>query len=94
MTTTPAADAVPRPTPETRFRKFRGKLLAANGPHALELSESAAFILQNVDGSRSAGRIGELLAAEYGIGTEEATADVLELLAELAEADIIDMGSA
>jgi hypothetical protein len=93
MTTSPVADSVPLLRPEARFRKFRGRTMVANGPNALELSETAAFLLALIDGQRSVAQLGALLAEEYGIDAEEGTADTLELVADLAESGILTLGS-
>ncbi|MFD8805374.1 PqqD family protein [Streptomyces sp. NPDC059597] len=91
MTTSPAAETVPALRPEARFRKFRGKTMVAYGPNALELSETAAFVVAHVDGQRSVAQLGALLAEEYDIDAVEGVADVHELLTELAESGILTL---
>jgi asparagine synthase (glutamine-hydrolysing) len=85
-------EVIPRQRMDTRARKFRGRLLVA-GPDetAVELSESAMFIFRCIDGVRTASDIGKLLADEYGIPHQVATADTAELLAELADNGIIEL---
>ncbi|MFD9007634.1 PqqD family protein [Streptomyces sp. NPDC059552] len=75
---------------DVRYRKFRGVIFAARGEHALELAESAAYILHCVDGKRSVQGIGELLACHYEIAVADAIADTKDLLEELQEACIIE----
>ncbi|KUL21337.1 PqqD family protein [Streptomyces regalis] len=93
MTTSPTADAVPELRPEARFRKFRGTTVVAFGPNALELSDTAAFVLARVDGQHSVAQLGALLAQEYGIDADEGIADTLELVTDLAESGILALGS-
>ncbi|MEV7404909.1 PqqD family protein [Streptomyces sp. NPDC091267] len=79
----PAA-RVPRIPLNVRLRRHRGRHLAIGYEHALELSETAVFIWQRVDGRTDVATLAEAVSAEYGIGADEAAADVLELLQELA----------
>ncbi|MEW2608711.1 PqqD family protein [Streptomyces sp. NPDC047880] len=92
--TTSAADVVPRLGLAARFRRFRDKTLIAVGPNAMELSDSAAFILACVDGQRSVAGIGALLAEEYGIDVDEAVADAADLIGQLAEVRVLDLPNA
>ncbi|MFD8233372.1 PqqD family protein [Streptomyces sp. NPDC059696] len=89
--TTSAADVVPRLGLAARFRRFRDKTLIAVGPNAMELSDSAAFILACVDGERSVAAIGALLAEEYGIDVDEAVADAADLIGQLADVSVLDL---
>ncbi|GAA2219362.1 MULTISPECIES: PqqD family protein [Streptomyces] len=92
--TTSAADVVPRLGLAARFRRFRDKTLIAVGPNAMELSDSAAFILACVDGQRSVAAIGALLAEEYGIDVDEAVADAADLIGQLADVEVLDLPNA
>ncbi|MEU9050268.1 PqqD family protein [Streptomyces sp. NPDC048384] len=93
MTSSPTADSVPVLRPEARFRKFRGRTMVASGPTALELSETAAFLLARVDGQRPVTQLATLLADEYDIDVDEARADTLELVADLVESGILGLES-
>lgn len=84
-------DAVPRRRPDMRMRRYRGRLLVAGPESALELSDSAAFILREVDSTRSVRDIGVLLAREYDIPEDIAVEDARDLLADLAKHQIIDI---
>ncbi|MFJ6384880.1 PqqD family protein [Kitasatospora sp. NPDC092039] len=77
-------DRVPSYRPDVRVRNLRGKFLVAVGKDAFELSETAGFIWKQIDGRNSIADIGRLLAAEYGIDAETATADTKEILEYLA----------
>ncbi|MFF2773865.1 PqqD family protein [Streptomyces sp. NPDC058052] len=77
-------ETVPRRKLEARVRKFRGKLFVANASLAFELDEVAEFIFKQVDGTATVRQIGEKVAATYDISADEAVADTLELLTELA----------
>nr|WSX51415.1 PqqD family protein [Streptomyces sp. NBC_00974] len=78
-------ESVPVVRPDIRVRKIRGTLVVAVPEQAFELAETTAFIWKRIDGVRSAGRIGELLAEEYEIDVETAVEDTVEVLAELVE---------
>ncbi|MGW6685491.1 PqqD family protein [Streptomyces sp. NPDC054961] len=76
-------ESVPTVRPDIRVRKIRGTLVVAVPEQAFELAETAAFLWKRIDGVRSVGRIGELLAEEYEIDVETAVEDTLAVLAEL-----------
>lgn len=79
---------------DASFRKFRGKLFVVNGHHALELNETAEFLIRGVDGTRSVGELARALATEFSVSVEEAEQDTLELLAELAGIGVISPAEA
>ncbi|WP_030019999.1 PqqD family protein [Streptomyces monomycini] len=83
-------EAVPRRSLTARMRKFRGKLLVASGPHAVELDELGAFVFRRVDGSATVQGIAEQLAAEYDVSVEVAAQDIGELLAQLADSGMVE----
>ncbi|MGW6054510.1 PqqD family protein [Streptomyces sp. NPDC055189] len=83
------SSSVPVPRLDVRFRNIRGQVLIARGEDALELTEAAAFVFRRVDGVSCVQRIGELLAAEYGIQADEAGTDAAVVLTELADAGFI-----
>lgn len=69
--------------PSTRVRNRRGAFLVGTLDLALELSDTARFVWRQVDGARTVGDIGRLVAAEYGIAVDDATRDTVEFLAEM-----------
>ncbi|MFF2116879.1 PqqD family protein [Kitasatospora sp. NPDC058184] len=77
-------DQVPSYRPDVRVRNLRGRFLVAVAKDAFELSETASFIWKQIDGRNSIADIGRLLAAEYDIDAETATADTKEILEYLA----------
>lgn len=79
----PGLDRVLGPRFDMRVRNTGGRLVVTADGASLELSESAGFVFGRVDGTRTVGEIGALLAAEYDIDLAEATADAAEVLAEL-----------
>ncbi|MFG2528539.1 PqqD family protein [Streptomyces sp. NPDC048516] len=83
-------EAVPRRSMAARMRKFRGKLIVANGPHAVELDEIGTFVFKRVDGSTSVRGIAEQLAAEYDVSVQVAAEDIGELLADLAGSGVVE----
>ncbi|KPI00273.1 hypothetical protein OK074_5881 [Actinobacteria bacterium OK074] len=89
MTASAVPDTVPSIRTQARFRRMRGTTMVGVGPAALELSDTAVVILGHVDGRRSVARIGELVAQEFGIDADEATADVLDLVRDLAGSGVL-----
>lgn len=83
--------SVPAYPLDTQFRNFRGVLIVSRDEAVLELSDSASFIARRVDGERSVADIGRLLADEYDADLEEAVRDTLDLLAELARHDLLEV---
>ncbi|MGW2872788.1 PqqD family protein [Kitasatospora xanthocidica] len=80
-----SVDQVPSYRPDVRVRNVRGRfLVAVLAKDPFELSESASFIWKQIDGRNSIADIGRLLAAEYEIDAETATADTKEILEYLA----------
>jgi len=72
-----------------KIRNYRGKTLVRGDEHAFELSESAAFVCRQVDGSRTVGDIGKRVAEEFDVDEETATEDAVELLTRLVTHDIL-----
>lgn len=92
--TTPGAGAVSAATVvalplNIKIRNYQGKTLVSGYEHAFELSESAAFVCRQVDGSRTVGDIGKLVAEEFDVAEELATEDAIELLTQLVANDIL-----
>jgi hypothetical protein len=79
----PGFDRVLGPRFDMRVRNSGGRLMVTADGTSLELSESAGFVFRQVDGIRTVREIGALLAAEYNIDVDEATADAAEVLAKL-----------
>lgn len=74
---------------DARFRNYQGVLVVSHNDVVLELSESAAFIACQVDGSQSVRDIGVRLAEKYETEVQQAVSDTLELLAELAQHGLV-----
>ncbi|MFJ4655868.1 PqqD family protein [Nocardia sp. NPDC088792] len=72
-----------------KIRIHGGKTIVGGYQHFYELTESAAFIWRQIDGTRTVDDIGLLVAEEYDIDRESAGQDVAELFTELAEHDVI-----
>lgn len=85
----PDAASVPRRALDARVRNVRGTMLVANGSMALELTDTAAEVWKSVDGQRTVADIARLLSDGYDVAEHVALADVTELLAELAAADLV-----
>lgn len=82
---------VPKRRVTARIRRFRGVLMVGGPVDTYELSDSAAFIFRSVDGTRTVGEIGELVADEYGVPLAEAVADAHELVTTLIECQIMEV---
>jgi hypothetical protein len=65
---------------DVRVRNGGNGLTVARAQNVYELDEVASFIWRQIDGARSVADIGVVLAGEYGIGADEAAADVAEAL--------------
>ena len=88
---TDRASVVPRFARGVRFRRLddgAGVLLVPEG--VINLSESAAAIAEAVDGARTAGEIGALLAREFDAPAATIGADVDSLLRDLADKTWLD----
>ena len=84
---------VPKRKWSVRMRNFRGSLFVftADETTHLELNDVGRFMFRALDGRRTVAQVGELVAREYDIAPEEATADVQEFVEELAAAAIVDL---
>jgi hypothetical protein len=85
-------NVVPRIRDTTRVRRMKGNLLVARTDATLELSETAEFIFRRIDGMRTLGDISAVVALHYDIPLHIACQDTTELLAQLMEQQIMDMG--
>lgn len=74
-----------------RSRKYKGDVIIAGPQSALELSESAAFLFRSIDGNRTVGEIGVMLADNYGIPVDVAVDDAREFLEGLITERIIEV---
>lgn len=92
-----AGDAGPRLTPDSvlafplnvRIRNYRGRTLLGGYEHALELSETAAFMCRQVNGARTVRDIGQVVAREFDVDAETATQDAAELFSELVTYEVV-----
>lgn len=85
----PGAASVPCRRLDARVRNYRGVTLVAGPSQALELSETAAFVWRSIDDHRSVADVAALLAQEYDVDADTALADVVDLLADLADAGLV-----
>ncbi|MER8235553.1 PqqD family protein [Streptomyces sp. NPDC094049] len=83
--------SVPTLRLDARIRNIRGKVMIAGPAQAFELSETAAFIWKQIDGSNTVAQIGRLLAAEYEVDEATAVEDTAEVVAELAAGNIVTL---
>jgi hypothetical protein len=77
-------DPVPRIPLNARLRRRQGRYFAIGYQHTVELSDTAVFIWNQVDGTAGLPQIARAVSDEYGIDDETALADTSELLGELA----------
>jgi hypothetical protein len=77
-------EAVVAPAVGVRVRNFRGRILLARIDQVAQLEEVGSFIWRQLDGVRTVGQVGDVVAQEYDVAPGEARADALELLADLA----------
>jgi pyrroloquinoline quinone biosynthesis protein D len=83
---------VPRFARGVRFRRLEdgsGVLLVPEG--VINLTESAAAIVELVDGERTTEDVARALAASFDASAERIEADVAELLKRLADKTWIDL---
>jgi pyrroloquinoline quinone biosynthesis protein D len=88
------AERVPVRNLDTRIRKLRGTILVAGPEEVLELGETATFVWNHIDGTRTIAEIGAALASEYDVDAETATADVAELVDDLLASEIVSLRDA
>ena len=86
-------DAVPSRRLDARIRNVGGTLLVGGPREVLELTETAAFVWNRIDGDRTIRDLGAALASEYDVPVETATEDVAELVEELVANELIDVRS-
>jgi hypothetical protein len=84
-------DAVPARALDARIRNIGDGLLVAGPAQVLELRDTATFVWSHIDGRRTVAELGEALAAEYDVDASTATADVAELLGDLASAGVVTL---
>ncbi|PZT77242.1 MULTISPECIES: PqqD family protein [unclassified Streptomyces] len=83
--------SVPTRRLDARVRNVRGQMMVAGPTQAFELSETAAFIWKQIDGSNTVAQIGRLLASEYEVDEQTAVEDTAEVIAELAASSVITL---
>ncbi|MEU8505277.1 PqqD family protein [Streptomyces brevispora] len=83
--------SVPTRRLDARVRNVRGQMMIAGPTQAFELSETAAFIWKQIDGSNTVAQIGRLLAAEYEVDEQTAVEDTAEVIVELAASSVITL---
>ena len=77
-------ESVVRPADTARVRNVRGRLLVAVVDEAVQLEEVGALIWRLLDGVRTVAQVGNAVATEYDVAPDEARADAVALLADLA----------
>jgi hypothetical protein len=82
-------DPIPRIPLNVRLRRHQGRHLAVGYQHTLELSPTAVFIWQQINGTATVSDISHAVSEEYDVDTETAHSDVRELLDELVEHDLV-----
>jgi pyrroloquinoline quinone biosynthesis protein D len=68
-----------------RFDQARSQWIINAPERVFELDETAAEVLQRLDGERSLGDVAEALAAEFDAPRDDILSDVLEMLQPLLD---------
>jgi pyrroloquinoline quinone biosynthesis protein D len=86
------ADSVPRLATGVRLKddKARGQTVLLAPERVLVPDATAVEVLQRLDGRRSVAQLSQSLAAEYDAPVETIQADVLGMLADLAEKGFVE----
>ena len=87
------ADSVPRLAPGVRLKddKARGQTVLLAPERVLVPDATAVEVLQRLECRQTVAQLSEMLAAEYDAPAETIQADVLEMLADLAEKGFIEV---
>lgn len=72
-----------------RLRHYQGRHLAIGYEHTLELSLTALFIWNKIDGKTPVCEIARAVSDEYGIDTQTALADTSSLLDDLVRHQLV-----
>jgi hypothetical protein len=86
-----AIDTVVDRVVDIRIRKFQGNLRVAGQGDVFELSDTAAFVFHQVDGTRTLKEIVQHVANHYDAPQEEVLEDVRALLAELVKNKVLEV---
>jgi hypothetical protein len=81
--------AVPCVPLNVQLRRISGRRLVVGYQHTVGLSDSAAFICDQIDGRRSVATIAEIVSDEYAVDAVTALADVQDLLDDLSAFGLI-----
>ena len=86
------ADSVPRLAPGVRLKddKARGQTVLLAPERVLVPDATAVEVLQRLDGRQSVAQLSQALAAEYDAPAQTIQADVLAMLADLAEKGFVE----
>ena len=86
------ADSVPRLATGVRLKddKTRGQTVLLAPERVLVPDATAVEVLQRLDGRQSVAQLSHSLAAEYDAPAETIQADVLTMLADLAEKGFVE----
>lgn len=83
------AESVPAFPLNVKIRNYRGRTLLGGYEHSLELSDTAAFLCRQVDGTRTVRDIGRVVAREFDVDEQTATQDATELFAHLVAHEVM-----
>jgi hypothetical protein len=72
-----------------RVRNFKGKLLVASGPVAVELEDVGAVIFRGIDGESSINDISARVSKEYDVPAEVALADCIDFVGDLRDRGLV-----
>ena len=86
------ADSVPRLAPGVRLKDdtARGQTVLLAPERVLVPDATAVEVLARLDGRQSVAQLSETLAAEYDAPVETIQADVVDMLADLAEKGFVE----
>lgn len=87
---------IPRQHPQAAWREVEGAVVIISPQDSVlhELNETASLVWKQADGTRTAQQIAARLAEEYEVEEATALADTLELVARLAEKNLLLCGTA
>jgi Coenzyme PQQ synthesis protein D (PqqD) len=88
-----SSETIARKRLDARTRNLDGITYVAGPEQALQLSEVGGLIWRLVNGRRSVREIAESVSEQYSVDLEQASEDTIELLAQFADHQIIEIGS-
>ncbi|MEW2592248.1 PqqD family protein [Micromonospora aurantiaca] len=86
-------DSIPRRRLDARVRNIGGVVTVGRLGRVVELSDSALFVWQHVDGTRTVSALATCLAEAYQTPLDDSIVDdVIELLEQLIDAATVQAG--